>query len=139
MKAPTGSGKTLAYLAPIVNDLQAQQPRVSRGEGTHALIIVPTRELCIQIADILTLILRRYIWLVRTLASIPCWLPLYTYPTTQPCYTDSCHGHQILPAICFSCLKDLQQASDGHNRRLILGKCVAEVENSCLAGRWEGR
>ncbi len=65
VKAPTGSGKTLAYVAPIVNDLAAVQPRVSRGEGTHALIIVPTRELCIQIADILTLILRRYIWLVR--------------------------------------------------------------------------
>ncbi len=65
VNAPTGSGKTLAYLAPIINDLQAQEPRVSRAEGTHALIIVPTRELCLQIADVLTLILRRYIWLVR--------------------------------------------------------------------------
>ncbi|BDA42696.1 DEAD-box ATP-dependent RNA helicase 17 [Coccomyxa sp. Obi] len=64
VNAPTGSGKTLAYLAPIINDLQAQEPRVSRAEGTHALIIVPTRELCLQIADVLTLILRRYIWLV---------------------------------------------------------------------------
>jgi ATP-dependent RNA helicase DDX31/DBP7 len=65
VNAPTGSGKTLAYLAGIVNDLQAQEPRVSRAEGTHALMIVPTRELCLQIADVLTLILRRYIWLVR--------------------------------------------------------------------------
>ncbi|EIE24630.1 DEAD-domain-containing protein [Coccomyxa subellipsoidea C-169] len=64
VNAPTGSGKTLAYLAAIVNDLQAQEPRVSRAEGTHALIVVPTRELCLQIADVLTLILRRYIWLV---------------------------------------------------------------------------
>ena len=80
VNAPTGSGKTLAYLAAIVNDLQAQEPRVSRAEGTHALIVVPTRELCLQIADVLTLILRRYIWLVRTNAAVPVsalWLALH--------------------------------------------------------------
>lgn len=64
MNAPTGSGKTLAYLAPIMADLQAQTPHVSRAEGTYALILVPTRELCLQVSDILTLLVRRYIWLV---------------------------------------------------------------------------
>lgn len=64
VKAPTGSGKTLAYLAPIVHDLQAQQPRLSRGEGTHAVILAPTRELCLQIHDVLSMLLRRYHWLV---------------------------------------------------------------------------
>ncbi|CAL5219539.1 g1390 [Coccomyxa viridis] len=64
VNAPTGSGKTLAYLAPIMADLQAQTPHVSRAEGTYALILVPTRELCLQVSDILTLLVRRYIWLV---------------------------------------------------------------------------
>ncbi|KAL0041444.1 hypothetical protein WJX79_003656 [Trebouxia sp. C0005] len=63
-KAPTGSGKTLAYLAAIIHDLQAQEPHLSRAEGTYAIIMAPTRELCIQICDVLTLILRRFIWLV---------------------------------------------------------------------------
>ena len=49
MRAPTGTGKTLAYLAPIVDTLAAQTPRVSRGEGCHALVITPTRELTLQV------------------------------------------------------------------------------------------
>lgn len=49
MRAPTGTGKTLAYLAPIVDGLAALVPRVSRGEGCHALIITPTRELTLQV------------------------------------------------------------------------------------------
>ena len=49
-----------------MHSLQAQQPRISRAEGTHAIIIAPTRELCIQICDVLNLILRRFIWLVST-------------------------------------------------------------------------
>ena len=65
-KAPTGSGKTLAYLAAIIHDLQSQEPHLSRAEGTYAIIMAPTRELCIQICDVLTLILRRFIWLVRS-------------------------------------------------------------------------
>eukprot|EP01025_Chloroclados_australasicus_P024631 TRINITY_DN24693_c0_g1_i3.p1 TRINITY_DN24693_c0_g1~~TRINITY_DN24693_c0_g1_i3.p1 ORF type:complete len:230 (-),score=9.34 TRINITY_DN24693_c0_g1_i3:183-872(-) len=45
--AKTGSGKTLAFLIPCVELLyQAQfKPR----NGTGALVIVPTRELCIQV------------------------------------------------------------------------------------------
>ena len=49
MRAPTGTGKTIAYLAPIIHTLAAQEPRVSRGEGCHALIITPTRELTLQV------------------------------------------------------------------------------------------
>ena len=70
-KAPTGSGKTLAYLAAIIHDLQSQEPHLSRAEGTYAIIMAPTRELCIQICDVLTLILRRFIWLVIALAPLP--------------------------------------------------------------------
>lgn len=38
------AGKTLAYAIPVVQSLQAVHPKVSRGDGPLALIIVPTRE-----------------------------------------------------------------------------------------------
>lgn len=47
--------------------LQAQSPRVNRGDGTFALVLAPTRELAIQIQDVLCNILRRYFYLVRPL------------------------------------------------------------------------
>ena len=59
VQAATGSGKTLTYLAPIVNDLAEAQPRVARGDGTYALILAPTRELCIQINEVLQQLLKR--------------------------------------------------------------------------------
>jgi ATP-dependent RNA helicase RhlE len=46
-KAPTGSGKTLAFGIPLVE-------RVSRhGKTPEALVLVPTRELALQVADAL--------------------------------------------------------------------------------------
>ncbi|MDQ3278940.1 MAG: DEAD/DEAH box helicase [Bacteroidota bacterium] len=44
--APTGSGKTLAFLLPAVNHLDAAQ------KDTQALVIVPTRELALQIETV---------------------------------------------------------------------------------------
>lgn len=38
------AGKTLSYAIPVVQSLQAIQPKVNRGDGPLALIIVPTRE-----------------------------------------------------------------------------------------------
>lgn len=49
MRSPTGSGKTLAYLAPLVHSLAGTQPRISRADGTHAVVLVPTRELAVQV------------------------------------------------------------------------------------------
>ena len=43
--AQTGTGKTLAYVLPILNKLATQQ----QTSGTDTVIIVPTRELAIQI------------------------------------------------------------------------------------------
>ena len=42
-KSPTGSGKTLAFALPIVERLSADDPRPS------ALVLVPTRELAVQV------------------------------------------------------------------------------------------
>src|SRR3954447_959717 len=44
-KAPTGSGKTLGFGIPIVERISAE------GKAPAALILVPTRELAIQVAD----------------------------------------------------------------------------------------
>ena len=49
VKSETGSGKTLTYLLPLVQRLQAVSPRICRGDGTHALLLAPTRELCLQV------------------------------------------------------------------------------------------
>lgn len=48
VQAPTGSGKTLCYTIPVANLLINQNMK-----GIRAIIIVPTRELCIQIEEVL--------------------------------------------------------------------------------------
>ena len=51
VKSPTGSGKTLAFGIPLVDLLE---PLSSTGRGARApagLVLAPTRELAIQIAD----------------------------------------------------------------------------------------
>ena len=45
VKSPTGSGKTLAFGIPLVQRIQAEDPRPS------ALVLAPTRELATQIVD----------------------------------------------------------------------------------------
>lgn len=44
--APTGSGKTLAFLLPLVQRLKVEK------KGVQAVILVPTRELALQIEDV---------------------------------------------------------------------------------------
>lgn len=44
--APTGSGKTLAFTVPMVQRLSHD------AAGVQAVIVAPTRELVIQIADV---------------------------------------------------------------------------------------
>jgi ATP-dependent RNA helicase RhlE len=48
VKAPTGSGKTLAFGVPLVERLEASDARAA------ALVLVPTRELAVQVAEALT-------------------------------------------------------------------------------------
>jgi ATP-dependent RNA helicase DDX31/DBP7 len=52
----------LALLPAIVH--QAAQPKIQRADGTYAVILAPTRELALQISDVLTALLRRFCWLV---------------------------------------------------------------------------
>jgi ATP-dependent RNA helicase RhlE len=49
VKAPTGSGKTLAFGAPLVERIQATDPRPT------ALVLVPTRELASQVTEALSI------------------------------------------------------------------------------------
>jgi superfamily II DNA/RNA helicase len=49
-KSPTGSGKTLAFAIPIVERLNTADPKPS------ALVLVPTRELCVQVTEEFALI-----------------------------------------------------------------------------------
>ena len=50
----TGSGKTLAYAIPLVARIETAAVRACR-----ALVIVPTRELAKQVADVLEQLARR--------------------------------------------------------------------------------
>ena len=64
IRAATGSGKTLSYAVPVLQDLASLQPKVTRADGTLALILTPTRELCLQVTDVFTLLTRRFVWIV---------------------------------------------------------------------------
>lgn len=52
----------------LAHHTHLQSPRLSRAEGTHALVIAPTRELCLQIHDVAMLLLKKYYWLVSCAA-----------------------------------------------------------------------
>ena len=50
LKSETGSGKTLAYLVPLIEHLSKyslEVEKISRENGTYAVIFSPTRELCV--------------------------------------------------------------------------------------------
>ncbi|RKP37232.1 P-loop containing nucleoside triphosphate hydrolase protein, partial [Dimargaris cristalligena] len=56
--AMTGSGKTLAFLVPMLEILYRE--RWSREDGIGAMIIAPTRELAVQIFNVLTKVGRNH-------------------------------------------------------------------------------
>src|SRR6202048_3180814 len=47
IQAPTGSGKTLAFLVPLVEGIRKPGP------GPRALVVTPTRELAMQVSQVL--------------------------------------------------------------------------------------
>ncbi|KAJ9551259.1 hypothetical protein OSB04_015304 [Centaurea solstitialis] len=64
VNAATGTGKTVTYLAPLIHQLQKSDPRIQRSDGTFALVLVPTHELCMQVYETLQKLLHRFHWIV---------------------------------------------------------------------------
>ena len=65
IKSETGSGKTLAYLLPIVQQLVADPSRpVDRRDGTRAIVLLPTRELCLQTFRTMERVLAAFHWII---------------------------------------------------------------------------
>lgn len=64
IRSPTGSGKTLSYALPIVEKLHNMQPRLTRSQGIHALVIVPTRELAVQTYELFLKLVKPFQWIV---------------------------------------------------------------------------
>ncbi|KAK9974968.1 hypothetical protein ABG768_023032 [Culter alburnus] len=64
VRSQTGSGKTLAYGIPVVQFLQAMQPKVKRSDGPLAIVIVPTRELALQSFQMFQKLLKPFTWIV---------------------------------------------------------------------------
>jgi len=50
--AQTGTGKTAAFAIPIIEKLHTKKKQQSRKDGIKALVMVPTRELAIQIDEV---------------------------------------------------------------------------------------
>nr|CCC48181.1 putative nucleolar RNA helicase II, fragment [Trypanosoma vivax Y486] len=53
VQARTGSGKTLAFGIPIIEKLNSLKEGPTRGRGPAAVIFCPTRELAIQVRDVI--------------------------------------------------------------------------------------
>lgn len=66
IKSQTGSGKTLAYAVPIVQMLQALEPKIKRSDGVKCIVIVPTRELAIQSYECFIKLLRPFTRIVSS-------------------------------------------------------------------------
>ncbi|XP_066509739.1 ATP-dependent DNA helicase DDX31-like [Hoplias malabaricus] len=64
VRSQTGSGKTLAYAIPLVQSLQAVQPKIQRSDGPLAVVIVPTRELAQQSFQTFQRLLKPFTWIV---------------------------------------------------------------------------
>jgi len=50
--AQTGTGKTAAFAIPVLHILQERKKNASRPDGIKCLVMVPTRELAIQITEV---------------------------------------------------------------------------------------
>src|SRR5690606_3375695 len=49
VSSQTGSGKTAAFMLPVLNRI-SQQP-ANKGSGVQVLVLTPTRELALQVAE----------------------------------------------------------------------------------------
>jgi ATP-dependent RNA helicase DeaD len=53
-QAATGTGKTAAFALPMLERLAEQRPQRGRGDAPFGLILAPTRELALQVAEAVT-------------------------------------------------------------------------------------
>jgi ATP-dependent RNA helicase DDX21 len=60
VQARTGSGKTLAFGIPMLEKINQSGRHLIRGRSALAAVFVPTRELAIQVCDVLKRIAREY-------------------------------------------------------------------------------
>lgn len=67
VKSETGSGKTLTYLLPIIQKML--EIKINRNDGSYCIILCPTRELCVQIYDVLSKFIHKYHWIVAGIIS----------------------------------------------------------------------
>lgn len=63
LKSETGTGKTLAFLLPMIHQLQSEAVKVNRDQGTRCIILSPTRELVIQIYNVLQPLISSFHWI----------------------------------------------------------------------------
>ena len=61
VQSRTGSGKTLAFAIPIIERLSTSTEDLVRGRGPLAAVFCPTRELAIQVCDVIRSISRKYV------------------------------------------------------------------------------
>lgn len=64
LRSQTGSGKTLCYAIPVIEKLSRIQPKISRGDGIYALVVVPTRELALQSYELFVKLVKPFTWIV---------------------------------------------------------------------------
>lgn len=64
--APTGSGKTAGYVLPILMNLEGSQPLKNR--HVNVLVLVPTRELAMQVSDVFKMFTSAVTRKIKTLA-----------------------------------------------------------------------
>ena len=64
--AQTGSGKTVSYVLPLLKRVAAQPPRPNR--HIAALVLVPTRELAVQVADVMATFGQAYDGRIKSMA-----------------------------------------------------------------------
>jgi ATP-dependent RNA helicase DeaD len=53
-QAATGTGKTAAFALPMLERLAEQRPEHTRGDAPFGLVLTPTRELALQVAEAVT-------------------------------------------------------------------------------------
>ncbi|KII73748.1 putative ATP-dependent RNA helicase [Thelohanellus kitauei] len=63
IKSPSGTGKTLSYAIPIVDILYQGPQQITRSDGIHVLIIVPTKELAKQTCTVFSQVLKNFNWI----------------------------------------------------------------------------